>query len=45
MYLKGLGTEQDPDEAKKWFRKAAKARHKGAKKALKSLEGGPEAAP
>jgi TPR repeat protein len=40
MYLKGLGTTQDPEEATKWFRKAAKAKHKGARKALKALEDG-----
>jgi TPR repeat protein len=40
MYLKGQGTQKDPEEARKWFRKAAKARHKGAQKALEAMEGG-----
>ena len=34
-----LGTQKDIEEAKKWFRKAAKRKHAGAKKALESLEG------
>ena len=39
MYRKGLGVKKDPEEAGKWLRKAAKAGHKGAKTALKSLVG------
>jgi hypothetical protein len=40
MYLKGQGTQQDPDAARKWFSKASKSGHKGARKALESMQGG-----
>jgi TPR repeat protein len=38
LYERGLGVSKDPDEAAKWYRKAAEQGHDRAKEALERLK-------